>query len=98
MMARSIALNLALNFLRLVIRSICGSGRTTILTLSRYYVTTVIWLKVVMGFVPIKKNWKAEAYHRNEVPEDGFWPDELYELTGSSYQRAVEASKELSVI
>ena len=41
-------------------------------------------------------HWKAEAYHRNEVPEDGFWPDELYELIGSSYQKAVVASERLS--
>lgn len=40
-------------------------------------------------------HWKAEAYHRNEDPEDGFWPDQLYELIGSSYEKAVAASERL---
>lgn len=40
-------------------------------------------------------HWKAEAYHRNEVPEDGFWPDQLYKLIGSSYEKAVAASERL---
>ena len=40
-------------------------------------------------------HWRAEAYHRDEVPEDGFWPDELYLLIGSSYEKAFEASERL---
>jgi 5-methylcytosine-specific restriction endonuclease McrA len=43
-------------------------------------------------------HWEAEAYHRNEVPKDGFWPDQLYELIGSSYEKAVAASEGLSEI
>jgi predicted HNH restriction endonuclease len=39
---------------------------------------------------------KAEAYHRNEDPEDGFWPDQLYKLIGSSYEKAVAASERLN--
>ena len=46
-------------------------------------------------FLCPKCHWRAEAYHRNEDPEDGFWPDQLYELIGSSYEKAVAASERL---
>lgn len=38
---------------------------------------------------------KAEAYHCNIEPEPGFWPFELYERIGSSYEEAHNASSNL---
>jgi hypothetical protein len=37
---------------------------------------------------------KAEAYHMNVEPEPGFWPDELYQKIGSSYEQAIAADAE----
>jgi 5-methylcytosine-specific restriction endonuclease McrA len=36
---------------------------------------------------------KAEQYHIKGVTEPGYHPRELYELIGSSFEKAVEASK-----
>lgn len=38
---------------------------------------------------------KAECYHRGEQVAPGFMPEELYKKIGSSYEKAVEASKKL---
>lgn len=40
-------------------------------------------------------HYKAEAEHRNEVPEPGFSRTELFELIGSSREKAIEASEKL---
>lgn len=36
---------------------------------------------------------KAEVYHETGVSVSGYSPDELYALVGSSYSRAIQASK-----
>jgi hypothetical protein len=38
---------------------------------------------------------KAEAYHMGEVPEAGFWPDELYARIDSSLEAAIVADQNL---
>jgi len=38
---------------------------------------------------------KAECYHRGEPVPEGFLPEDLYKKIGSSYERALEASKKL---
>jgi hypothetical protein len=39
---------------------------------------------------------KAEEYHRTGVAIQGYSPDDLYAVIGSSYDDAVKASKELN--
>lgn len=38
---------------------------------------------------------KAECYHRGEQVPTGYLPEDLYKKIGSSYEKAVEASKKL---
>jgi hypothetical protein len=38
---------------------------------------------------------KAEVYHTTGEAIEGYHPDDLYRLIGSSYEQAVEASKRL---
>lgn len=38
---------------------------------------------------------KAESFHRGEEVPEGFMPADLYKKIGSSYEKALEASKRL---
>lgn len=38
---------------------------------------------------------ECEKYHQNELITEGFWPDQLYEKIGSSYEKAYEDSLNL---
>jgi len=42
-------------------------------------------------------HWKAEKFHRTEGKEweEGFHPDDLYKIIGSSYEKAREDSERL---
>lgn len=39
---------------------------------------------------------KAEVFHSTGTSVTGFSPDDLYKMIGSSYEKAVEASKRLA--
>lgn len=41
-------------------------------------------------------HWKAEEYHMGGDPEAGFYPMDLWNKIGSSYEEALEKSNKLS--
>jgi len=43
-----------------------------------------------------KHHWKCEQYHIKVECEDGYWPEDLYKMIGSSYEQAMEDSKNLN--